>query len=268
MQDKIVIVIQARMSSSRLPGKVMLPVWGKSLLIRMIERVQRTQYPVTIVVATSVDPSDDVIENEAYAHGIPCYRGSLDNLLERHYLAARHHGAHVVLKIPSDCPLIDPAAIDATLDLFYEIPRRYDYVSNLHPATWPDGNDVEVMTMDCLERAYKEAAHSWELEHTTPYIWEHPEHFRIGNLEWGTGLDLSMTHRFTIDYPEDYDFIVQVYKKLYPLRPSFSCNDILQLLEDRPRIYEINAGYAGVNWYRNHLDDLKTISAEQTKVLL
>lgn len=268
MQDKIVIVIQARMSSSRLPGKVMLPVWGKSLLMRMIERVQRTQYPVTIVIATSTDPADDVIENEAYAHNLPCYRGSLNNLLERHYEAARWQQADLVLKIPSDCPLIDPSVIDATLDFFYGSPGRYDYVSNLHPATWPDGNDVEVMTMDCLERTYKEATELWELEHTTPYIWEHPGLFRTGNLEWATGLDLSMSHRFTIDYPEDYDFIVQVYKKLYPVKPAFSCNDILQLLEDRPKIYEINAGYAGVNWYRNHLSDLKTITAEQTKVLL
>lgn len=267
MQDKIVIVVQARMSSSRLPGKVLLPVSGKSLLLRMIERVSRTQYPVTIVIATSTDPSDDAIENEAYRNEIPCYRGSLDNLLDRHYQVALKYNADVVLKIPSDCPLIDPAIIDATLDLFYENPRRYDYISNLHPATFPDGNDVEIMTMNCLERAWKAAKEPWELEHTTPYIWEHPEFFRIANLEWNTGMDLSMTHRFTIDYPEDYDFIAQVFKKLYPAKNNFSCNDILQLLEDQPKLYELNSCYAGVNWYRNHLSDLKTITAQQTRAV-
>lgn len=265
MQDKIIVVIQARMSSSRLPGKAMLPVWGKSLLMRMAERVLRSRYPVMIVIATSTDPSDDVIEAEARLNHIPCYRGSLNNLLERHYGAARKYGADLVLKIPSDCPLIDPAIIDEALDLFYENGLRYDYVSNLHPATYPDGNDVEIMTMDCLERVSKEAKEPWELEHTTPYIWEHPGQFRIGNLYWKTGLDLSMSHRFTIDYPEDYEFILQVYKKLYPVKPAFSCNDILQLLEDYPAIYEINAGYAGVNWYRHHLSDLKTIGLEHTR---
>lgn len=267
MQDKIIIVVQARMSSSRLPGKVLLPVSGKSLLMRMIERVSRTKYAVTIVVATSTDVTDDAIEREAHANNIPCYRGSLDNLLDRHYQAAVHYEADIVLKIPSDCPLIDPAIIDATLDLFYENPEGYDYVSNLHPATFPDGNDVEIITMDCLERVWHAAKEPWELEHTTPYIWEHPEFFRIGNLEWNTGLDLSMSHRFTIDYPEDYDFIVQVFKKLHTVKKNFSCNDILQLLEDQPKLYEINSCYAGVNWYRNHLPDLKTITTQQTRVV-
>lgn len=266
MQDKIVIIVQARMSSSRLPGKVLLPVSGKTLLARMLERIARTKYPVTIVVATSEEKADDAVAAEAARNAVACFRGSLSNLLDRHYEAARQFGADVVLKIPSDCPLIDPAIIDEALDQFYAVPGRYDYVSNLHPASYPDGNDVEIMTMDCLERTWKMATEAWELEHTTPYIWEHPGLFRIGNLEWKTGLDLSMSHRFTIDYPEDYDFIVQVFKKLYPVKPAFSCNDILQLLEDQPKLYEINACHAGVNWYRHHLEDLKTITGNQTRI--
>lgn len=255
------------MSSGRLPGKVMLPVLGKSLLMRLVERVSRTRYPVTVVIATSREAGDDVIESEAYRNGIAVYRGSLDNLLERHYEAAVQYGADLILKIPSDCPLIDPTVIDAVLDLYYEDSKRFDYISNLHPATWPDGNDVEIMTRSCLKRAYKEASLPWELEHTTPYIWEHPGLFRMGNVCWQTGLDLSMSHRFTIDYPEDYEFISQVYKKLYPAKPAFSCNDILQLLEDEPRLHGINAAFAGVNWYRHHLDDLKTIVSGQTKII-
>lgn len=267
MQDKIVVVVQARMSSSRLPGKVMLPLAGKSLLVRIAERISMSQYPLHIVIATSTDKSDDIIENEAYAHNLACYRGDLHNLLERHYETGRKYKADLVLKIPSDCPLIDPAIIDKTLDLFYENPGKYDYISNLHPATYPDGNDVELMTMDCLGKVWKEADKPWELEHTTPYIWEHRELFRIGNQEWETGFDLSMSHRFTIDYPEDYAFVAGVFERLYPVKKKFSCNDILQLLEEEPQLYELNAHLAGINWYRNHLDDLKTIASHQTREL-
>lgn len=265
MQDNIVIIIQARMTSSRLPGKVLMPILGKSLLVRMVERVQNTAYPAKIVVATSTDKSDDAIQQEALSNNILCYRGSMNNLLERHYKAAKLYGANIVLKIPSDCPLIDPRIIDKTLDFYYKYKREYDYVSNLHPASYPDGNDVEIMTIDCLQRAMEMAHQSWELEHTTPVIWEHPEYFKIGNLSWATGLDLSMSHRFTIDYIEDYHFIVKVFEHLYPYKNNFSCNDILQLLELHPEIYQINEKYAGVNWYRNHLSNLRTITPQQTK---
>lgn len=268
MTDKIVIVVQARMSSSRLPGKVMLPVLGKSLLYRMVERLQMIQHQATIVIATSKDAADDIIAQEAARMNIACYRGSLNNLLDRHYQGAREFDADVVLKIPSDCPLIDPRIIDQVLDLYFSSPGKYDYVSNLHPATFPDGNDVEIMTMACLEKTWKMASWPLELEHTTPYIWENKEKFRIGNVLWGAGMDYSMSHRFTIDYEADYHFITRVFEELYPKRRDFSCEDILSLLDNDPAIFQINAEYAGVNWYRNHLDDLKTISASQTKILV
>lgn len=266
MAENAVIVVQARMSSSRLPGKVMLPILGKSLLARMIERLQMITHKAQIVIATSEDKSDDVIEQEASKINITCYRGNLNNLLDRHYQAAKQLGADIVLKIPSDCPLIDPLIIDKILDCYFDDPARHDYVSNLHPATFPDGNDVEILTMDCLERTWKEASRPLELEHTTPYIWENPDKFKIGNVIWETGKDYSMSHRFTIDYEADYLFIKRIYEELYPEKMDFSCEDILNLLEEKPEIYHINAKYAGVNWYRNHLDELKTISSEQTKV--
>jgi len=265
MADKIVIVVQARISSSRLPGKVMLPVLGESLLYRMIERLRMTRHEAQIVIATSEEPGDDIIEQEASKIGVPCFRGSLNNLLDRHYQVAKLYSADIVLKIPSDCPLIDPQIIDQVLDFYYDHPGQYDFVSNLHPATPPDGNDVEIMTMDCIERTWKAATRQLELEHTTPYIWENPEKFRIGNVMWDTGKDYSMSHRFTIDYQADYEFIKTVFGELYPAKPGFLCDDILKLLEKRPDIYEINAEYSGVNWYRNHLDELKTITADQTK---
>jgi len=267
MADKIVIVVQARMSSSRLPGKVMLPIFGESLLCRMTARLRMTRYKAQIVIATSEESGDDSIEKEASKIGVPCFRGSLNNLLDRHYQVAKQHNADIVLKIPSDCPLIDPKIIDQVLDFCFENPGQYDFVSNLHPATFPDGNDVEIMTMDCIERTWKEATRQLELEHTTPYIWENPEKFRIGNVVWNTGNDYSMSHRFTIDYQADYEFIKAVFEELYPAKPEFSCEDILELLGKRPDIYQINAEYSGVNWYRNHLDELKTITPDQTKTL-
>ncbi|HVV55214.1 MAG TPA: glycosyltransferase family protein [Mucilaginibacter sp.] len=265
MSKKIVIVIQARMSSSRLPGKVMMPILGKSLLCRMIERLKMIRHEAQLVIAIPLGPSEDILEIEAENIGIPCFRGSLNNLLDRHYRAALKYKADLVLKIPSDCPLIDPRIADEVLDFYFSHEGDYDYVSNLHPATYPDGNDVEIMTMECLEKTHREASRKLELEHTTPYIWENPEKFRIGNFLWPAGKDYSMSHRFTIDYGADYQFIKRVFEELYPQNVDFSCEDILNLLENKPDIYRINADYAGVNWYRNHLDELKTVSASQTK---
>jgi spore coat polysaccharide biosynthesis protein SpsF len=265
MVNKVVIIVQARMASSRLPGKVLLPVLGKSILALMVERLQMIKHQASIVIATTVNPEDDVIVQEAELLNIPCYRGDQHNLLDRHYQAALLHDADVALKIPSDCPLIDPRIIDHVLNNFFAGQDNADYVSNLHPATYPDGNDVEIMTMQCLKQTWQNASKPLELEHTTPYIWENPHLFKIGNVSWENGLDYSMSHRFTIDYHEDYLFIKRVFEELYPANKSFSCDDIIDLLNRKPDIYQINARYAGVNWYRHHLNELKTIQPEQTK---
>jgi spore coat polysaccharide biosynthesis protein SpsF len=264
----ILIVVQARTSSTRLPGKVMLPILGKTLLFRMIERVQMSRHGAKIVIATSTLPEDDLIAAEATEIGVDCFRGSLHNLLDRHYQAALQYGADLILKIPSDCPLIDPRIIDQVLDFYLQYEGTFDYVSNLHPPSWPDGNDVEIMTFDCLKRTREAATRTLELEHTTPFIWENPDRFRIGNVQWETRLDYSMSHRFTIDYPEDYTFINKVFEILYPANPAFSCEEIINLLNDEPGIHALNHTFAGVNWYRNHLDELKTIDAGMTKTTI
>lgn len=232
----------------------------------MTERLQMIRHKARIVIASSEDGVDDVIEQEASQMGVDCYRGNLNNLLDRHYQAAKQYNADIVLKIPSDCPLIDPRIIDEVLDFYFAHSREYDFVSNLHPATFADGNDVEIMTIDCLEKAWNEADRILELEHTTPYIWENPKKFRIANVAWDAGKDYSMSHRFTIDYEADYHFIKRVYEELYPKKPDFSYDDILNLLNDKPEIYNINAKYAGVNWYRNHLEELKTVSSSNIKL--
>lgn len=262
----ISIVVQARMSSSRLPKKVLLPILGESLLYRMIERLQQIKHKASIVIATSENAEDDVIQDFCQAKNITCFRGSLNNLLDRHYQVGVLTNADIVIKIPSDCPLIDPRIVDKVLDFYFENEGKYDFVSNLHPATYPDGNDVEIMTFDALKKTWQEATRPLELEHTTPYFWENPDKFRLANVTWETGLDYSMSHRFTIDYYADYLFIKKVFEELYPQNPAFSLEDILSLLQEKPEIYEINQHFAGVNWYRNHLGELKTITSEQTKL--
>ena len=263
----VVTVIQARTGSSRLPNKVMQSLVGKPLLVRMVERVQAADLVGTVVVATTTESGDDPIETLCQAEGFHCFRGHEIDLLARHYQAGRQFDAEVVVKIPSDVPLIDPRIIDKVLGAYLDKPGAYDFVSNLHPPSYPDGNDVEVMSMSALETAWKEARRDLEREHTTPFLWENPERFRIHNVTWETGLDCSMTHRWTIDYEEDYQFIKAVYEALHPLDPLFSLKDILALLDERPDIAALNAKYAGVNWYRHHLNELKTIAPMQTRMV-
>ena len=262
---KIVTVIQARMGSTRLPGKVLLPLADKPLILRMYERVKLSKHAGEIVIAITNDQSDNQLFSLCQQNGIDVFRGHTLDLLDRHYKAAKKFNADVVLKIPSDCPLIDPEIIDKVILYYINNREKFDFVSNLHPPTYPDGNDVEVMSFKTLENAWINAKKDFEREHTTPYIWENPDKFRIGNVEWETRKDYSMTHRFTIDYKEDYEFIRRVYEELYPTNKRFGLNDILNLLEEKPEIKKINEVYAGVNWYRNHLNELKTISPEQTK---
>jgi spore coat polysaccharide biosynthesis protein SpsF len=264
---KILTVIQARMGSTRLPGKVLLPLAGMPLLFRLYERVSAAKHSGKIVIAITEEKNDDELVKVCNANNILYFRGDSEDLLDRHYKAAIKFKADIVVKIPSDCPLIDPEVIDKVIMYYINNKDKFDFVSNLHPASYPDGNDVEVIRFSTLEIAWNKAERSFEREHTTPFIWENPDKFRIGNVIWESGLDYSMTHRFTIDYKEDYDFIKAVYDELYNIKKLFSLKDILNLLEEKSELKKINEKYAGVNWYRNHLNELKTINPNQTKLI-
>lgn len=270
MNQKVVLVVQARLGSSRLPGKILLRACGRTLLELMLERLARVRSPASIVVATTTDMADQPIVDLCHALGIAIFRGHPTDLLERHYMAGLVCSADAVSKIPSDCPLIDPAVADQVLARYQE--GGCDYASNLHPASFPDGNDVEVMSMAALGIAWREADKPMEREHTTPFIWERPERFKLANVLWKAGADglpardLSMSHRWTLDYPEDYRFIRRVYEELYPANPEFGLDDILDLLKARPDIAAINAAHAGTNWYRHHLHELRTVGAAQTRL--
>jgi spore coat polysaccharide biosynthesis protein SpsF len=199
---RVVAVIQARMSSSRLPGKVLMPLADRPLLAFMIDRVRRATHIDSIVVATSTDPSDDLLAQMLESIGIPCWRGSLDNVLTRFYDAASDQKADIVLRLTGDCPLIEPQLIDACLEMLAS--QNLDYVSNVEPPSYPDGLDVEAMTISALSLAEKEAMLGSEREHVTVFIRNNPERFPRASLE--SAIDLSAL-RWTVDYADDLETI-------------------------------------------------------------
>ena len=255
----VVTIVQARTQSTRLPGKVLLPLGDGSVLDVMLARVKAARLVGTVVVATTTNVEDDAIEAIARRNSVVCYRGHPTDLLDRHYQAASAHGATHVVKIPSDCPLIDPAVIDAVLAAYLARRGQLDFASNLHPPTHPDGNDVEIMRFSALAAAWSEATRPFEREHTTPYIWNRPERFRLANVVWTGYRDCSLSHRVVLDYAEDYDVIRAVHMALGPEDARHSIDDIVRFLDAHPRLMERNAAHRGVYWYRDHLGELPAL---------
>jgi spore coat polysaccharide biosynthesis protein SpsF len=261
---RIVGIVQARTGSTRLPGKVMKQVAGATLLERMVERVRAARQLDEVVIATTTDAADGAIQALCDRRGWLCHAGHPSDLLDRHVAAARLHRADAVVKIPSDCPLIDPRIIDRVVRCFREADWHYDFISNLHPASYPDGCDVEVMSFAALETAWYQARKPHEREHTTPFIWDQPQRFRLGNIRWESGRDLSMTHRLTVDYPEDLALVTAVFEALQRPGEPFSLEEIVNFLDGHPEVLGLNRKLAGINWYRHHLADLRTVTAAET----
>lgn len=232
---KTLIIVQARMTSTRLPGKVLLPLTGEPMLTRLIERLRRVRRADGIVVATTTNTSDDPIAALCALLGVPCHRGSEHDVLSRYADAARLYGADVVVRITSDCPLIDPALIDQTIAAYDE--GGSDYVSNMLPPTWPYGMAVEVFSAAALAQAHAEATQAAEREHVTPFLYWHPERYRLRNV--ASPVDLSH-HRWTVDTPEDYALVSRLFDHLMPNRPNFTQADVLALLEQHPDWIAIN----------------------------
>lgn len=260
---KVTAFVQARVGSSRLPGKNLKKVLGKELLLHLVDRIRRAKTVSEVVVITSTSPQDNPIVKLCEENHVLYFRGSELDLLDRHYQAAREFRSDFALKIPSDAPLSDPDVIDQVVSLWLENQNLYDYVSNQHPPTFPDGLDVEGLTFSALEIAWKEAKKPYEREHTTPFIWDHPERFRIGNVLNNYG-DIFLTHRWTLDYEKDFELIKIVFET-FKDKPHFLMEDVLQLIKKKPEIREINKEYAGVNWYRHHAPELKTIKRHMYK---
>jgi spore coat polysaccharide biosynthesis protein SpsF len=238
---RVFAIIQARMSSTRLPGKVLKPLGARTALGQVVHQLSHAKRISTIAIATSVDTSDDVLDTWAHTERIPCVRGSLNDVLARYYHAASVLGAtphDAIVRITADCPLIDPAVVDSVIERF--VLTNAEYCSNVNPPTFPDGLDVEVFTMAALERAYNEAQLAAEREHVTPYMRNHPELFRVANLE----NPVHYEHfRWTLDTEADYEFLCRVMELLQPViraNDVVYLHDVVAVLEAHPDLLHIN----------------------------
>lgn len=248
----VIGLLQARSSSSRLPGKVLKLILGEPMLVRQIERVRRAQMMDRLVIATSDNPADDSIEALSKVAGVDCYRGSLDNVLDRMMRAARPYNPDWIVRLTGDCPVADPALIDAAIELAIE--GKYDYVANSVEPTFPDGLDVEVVRADVLETAWREATLASEREHVTAFVHKRPERFKVGHLRHHT--DLSHL-RWTVDEPDDFDLVTRFYELLYPQNPAFTWHDVLELIEREPELANYNTKHMRNEGYLKSLDQDK-----------
>jgi spore coat polysaccharide biosynthesis protein SpsF (cytidylyltransferase family) len=232
-----VAIIQARMGSTRLPGKTLMPIAGQPLLGHILDRVRASRRVHETLVATTTDPADQAIVEFARAKGCRSYCGSADDVLDRYCQAARQTGADIVVRITADDPFKDPEVIDLIVDALLAEPEL-DYVSNTLEPTFPEGLDVEAFSRAALERAWEEAKLPSEREHVTTYIWKHPERFRVKNVRHTS--DLAQM-RWTLDYEADFQFASEIYARLYHGQ-VFGMKEILALLATEPHLQAINSG--------------------------
>ncbi len=256
----ILAILQARVSSTRLAGKVLKPLQGKPMLQHQIERVLRSRRIDRLVVATSADRSDDGLEALCGAISLPCHRGDLDDVLDRTYQAALPFNPQHIVRLTGDCPLLDPAVVDRVIEFYLE--GNYDYATNSLEETFPDGLDVEVFSFSALRRAWATARLPSEREHVTPFIRNHPELFRIGSLR--NDRDLSV-HRWTVDEPRDFDFVSLIYRELYPGKHDFATADILAYLERNPEAMAINRGIGRNEGYAKSLAEDRRATAVRSR---
>ena len=233
---KVVAIIQAHMGSTRLPGKVLLDLAGEPMLARVVNRVRRAQTLDEVVVATTVKSADNAIVRLCAEHGWPCFRGSEEDVLDRYYRAAIANQADVVVRITSDCPLIEPEIVDRVAREFLKHQPEVDYACNVLPRrTFPRGLDTEVMRFDVLERAWREDLDPAWREHVTPYIQRNPDLFCIHGVV--NAVDYSHV-RWTVDTPEDLAFVRRIYDHFG--HDHFSWHKVLAVLEEHPEWLEIN----------------------------
>jgi spore coat polysaccharide biosynthesis protein SpsF len=222
-------VLQARMSSSRLPGKVMMPLLGEPMVMRQVERIRRCRRIDGIVLATSTDSADDPLAQLAGGLGIPVVRGPLDDVLARYVLAIEQFEPDVVVRLTADCPLTSPAVIDAIIEQFST--SEVDYCSNTLTPTFPDGLDAEVVRASVLVDVAGVSDDAAEREHVTLGVYRRSERYRLANH--AGPVDLSSL-RWTVDTPDDFAFVTSVYEALYPADPDFDLADVLALIEREP----------------------------------
>ena len=232
---KVTAVIQARMGSTRLPGKVLMDLGGQSVLSRVVQRLRCAKLLQQTVVATTVAQGDDAIAAECVRLRVPCFRGSEDDVLDRYYRTVRPWPSDAVVRITADCPLIDPEVVDQTIQVFLE--NGADYASNSIQETYPLGISVEVFTAGALEQAWREAHQGYEREHVTPYFYEHPELFRISSI--AAPGDYSK-YRLTLDTADDLHLIRAVCAS-FENQDTMSWQEVVGLLDRRPELAALNS---------------------------
>ena len=234
---RIVCIVEARFASTRLPGKVLLPIVGKPMLALMIERLQRARTIDEIVIATSANPADDAIALLATDMGAHVFRGSEEDVLDRVVKAAQSRNADIIVETTGDCPLIDPGIVDKVVGDF--LMGGADFVSNVLPHTTPRGTDVRVFWAKDLAEINVRSQDPADHEHVSLHFWEHPERYRCRNVE--TDLPEAAAHlRLTVDESADLELVREVYQRLYSSNPAFSLADVLQLLDQQPGLAAIN----------------------------
>jgi spore coat polysaccharide biosynthesis protein SpsF len=229
----VVAIIQARMSSSRLRGKVMKPILNKPILWHVVNRTSIAQYVHKTVVATSINQPDDVIVQFCQGNNIPVYRGSENDVLDRYYQCAKEYDAENILRITADCPLTDPQIIDHVIEAFFS--GDYDYVTNSLEYSYPEGFDLEVASFEAFQQAWRLSTLPSEREHVTEYIKKHPTEFKIKNVYAEKRYPI---YKCSIDYQEDYEFVKQIFESLG--RDVFLLDDVASLLQRRPELLAIN----------------------------
>ncbi len=235
---QINVFVQARMGSTRLPGKVLKPVLDRPLLDYLVERLCQAREIDKIVILTTTQRADDVIARYCQKKSVPCFRGAEDDVLDRYYQAALHYHSDGIVRITADCPLIDPDILDQVVKVFKENLPKIDYVSNSLERTFPRGLDVEVFSFSALEQAFLHAKRPEEREHVTLYLYRHPTLFYLKNVAHHP----SLAHcRWTVDTPEDFALVRLILEHLYPKHPHFKLKDILKLLNEHPDWYQLNA---------------------------
>lgn len=251
----VLCIVQARIGSTRLPGKILLSLEGKTVLEHVINRVKASNKISDVVLATTISKDDVEVVRFVSSLGIRVFAGSENDVLDRFYQAAKLLNPDHVVRITSDCPMIDPELIDKVI--VNHSKTNADYTSNTIVETYPDGEDVEVIKFSALKRAHQEAELESEREHVTPYVRKHPEIFKLHNV--GNSENLSGM-RWTIDQNEDYEFLKIIFRNLYHKNPLFGMNEILDFLKENPDIEEINSKIIRNEGYLKSLKQDKIIN--------
>ncbi|MFX4261970.1 cytidylyltransferase domain-containing protein [Pelotomaculum propionicicum] len=235
---KTVIIVQARMTSTRLPGKVLKPVLGKPLLSYQIERLRNVKLADELVIATTTNETDQPLIDLCTSLNVPYFRGSEDDVLARYYGAAMAYRADTVVRLTSDCPVIDPGVVDKIINYYNVHLPLYNYVSNTLKRSFPRGMDTEVFSVNVLKEIFFEATAPADREHVTPFIYKNPGRYKLANVlcEYD-----ESRHRWTVDTMEDYELIKRIIEALYPQNPNYILDDILKLFEKNPDWFLINS---------------------------